>query len=238
MLAGVHILYEDNHLLAVVKPVNMPVQRDRSGDADLLSLLKRYIAEKYHKPGEAYMGLVHRLDRPVGGTMVFARTSKAASRLSEAFRAHRVQKTYLCVARGTVPAPMELEDCLLKDERTGMVRVSPEGKLARLASEPIARRQGLTLLRVRLFTGRPHQIRVQHAHAGYPLWGDVRYGGARPGEQLALWSYRLCCEHPTRREPLVFASLPPLAGAWQKFENELRQLVSDEAKEVKGFYWA
>ena len=227
MLANVHILYEDNHLLAVVKPVNMPVQRDRSGDEDLLSLLKRYIAEKYHKPGEAYLGLVHRLDRPVGGTMVFARTSKAASRLSEAFRTHAVQKTYLCVARGAIAAPMELTDYLLKDERTGMVRVSPEGKLARLVSEPIAQKGGFTLLRVRLLTGRPHQIRVQHAHAGHPLWGDARYGNGKPGEQIALWSHKLICEHPTRREPLSFISLPPLAGAWRMFESELERLAPD-----------
>ena len=226
MLANVHILYEDNHLLAVVKPVNMPVQRDRSGDEDLLSLLKRYIAENTAKPGEAYLGLVHRLDRPVGGTMVFARTSKAASRLSEAFRTHAVQKTYLCVARGAIAAPMELTDYLLKDERTGMVRVSP-GKLARLVSEPIAQKGGFTLLRVRLLTGRPHQIRVQHAHAGHPLWGDARYGNGKPGEQIALWSHKLVCEHPTRREPLTFVSLPPLAGAWRMFESELERLAPD-----------
>ena len=208
MLANVHILYEDNHLLAVVKPVNMPVQRDRSGDEDLLSLLKRYIAEKYHKPGEAYLGLVHRLDRPVGGTMVFARTSKAASRLSEAFRTHAVQKTYLCVARGAIAAPMKLTDYLLKDERTGMVRVSPEGKLARLVSEPIAQKGGFTL----------------RAPAHGPAASDPRAARARgpsPVGRRALWQRQtrrtdrpvvaqagLRASHPARAADLCFPAAP------------------------------
>ena len=117
------VLYEDNHLLVVEKPANLPSQADSSGDPDLLSILKEYIGKKYNKPGAVYLGLVHRLDRPVGGAMVFARTSKAASRLSETFRAHAQDRRYLAVAEGEFRAPMELRDHLLKDGRTGMVRV-------------------------------------------------------------------------------------------------------------------
>ena len=218
---SVHILYEDNHLLIAEKPVNVPVQRDRSGDDDFLNILKRYVQVKYNKPGEAYLGMVHRLDRPVGGTMVFARTSKAAARLSKAFAEHTVKKTYLCVVQGVVEGRLDLTDKLLKDEKTGMVRVSEEGKLARLISEPVAVRGNRTLLRVQLLTGRPHQIRVQHMNAGYPLWGDARYGGGRPGEQLALWSHELTIDHPTRHEEMTFRSLPPRTGAWKDFENDL-----------------
>ena len=152
MLANVHILYEDNHLLAVVKPVNMPVQRDRSGDEDLLSLLKRYIAEKYHKPGEAYLGLVHRLDRPVGGAMVFARTSKAAKRLNDAQKAGGFTKRYLAVCRGRAPRAMELSGWILKEECTRFSRMVKEGtpgaKSARLSFERLCYdpKRGLSLL--------------------------------------------------------------------------------------------
>ena len=222
------ILYEDNHLLAVVKPQNLPVQADRSGDDDLLSILKRYIGEKYHKPGAVYLGLVHRLDRPVGGVMVFARTSKAASRLSADFAAHAQDKRYLAVAQGALERPLELEDWLLKDGATGSVRAVSEGtpgaKLARLETRPLARREGLTLLEVRLFTGRAHQIRVQHAHAGLPLWGDARYGGGRPGQPIALWAASLTLEHPTRHERMTFQAPPPDVGAWRWFEPELSGL--------------
>ena len=223
------VLYEDNHLLVVEKPANLPSQADSSGDLDLLSILKAYIGKKYNKPGAVYLGLVHRLDRPVGGVMVFARTSKAAARLSEAFRVHAQDRRYLAVTEGAFDAPMALTDHLLKDGRTGMVRAvapgTPGAKEARLVSRPLAARDGLTLTDVQLFTGRAHQIRVQHAHAGHPLWGDMRYGHGEPGRQIALWAYRLVLEHPTRHERLRFASRPPRAGAWKRFDREIDAMV-------------
>lgn len=226
----IRLLYEDNHLLVVEKPVNLPTQADSSGDDDLLSILKRYIGEKYNKPGAVYLGLVHRLDRPVGGVMVFARTSKAASRLSEAFRTHEQDRRYMAVVEGEFSSPLEPKDYLLKDGKTGMVRVVREGtpgaKLARLISRPVACREGLTLTNVQLFTGRAHQIRVQHAHAGHPLWGDMRYGHGVPGRQIALWAYRLNFEHPTKREMMCFSCPPPQKGIWQKFEKEIAEIIS------------
>ena len=218
-------LYEDNHLLVVVKPPHIPVQADASGDADLLTLLKADIKARYHKPGAVYLGLVHRLDRPVGGVMVFARTSKAASRLSAAIREGRMDKRYLCVACGQCPGGT-LTDWLKKDERTHSSRVTgenePGAKLAKLHYRPLATREGLSLCDVTLLTGRSHQIRVQHANAGFPLWGDARYGQGRPGEQIALWAARLEFEHPTRKTPMRFVSLPPESGAWAVFRDEIK----------------
>ena len=224
---AIDVLYEDNHLLAVVKPPNLPTQADRSGDDDLLSIMKRYIGNKYQKPGNVYLGLVHRLDRPVGGVMVLARTSKAASRLSAAFAAHEQDKRYLAVLQGELDGERTLEDDLVKDGATGTVRVvapgTPGAKRARLRTRPLALREGLTLAEVTLYTGRAHQIRVQHAHAGHPLWGDARYGGGRPGQQIALWAASLALEHPTRHEPMRFSSPPPGTEAWAMFEADIRK---------------
>ena len=222
------ILYLDNHLLGVIKPRNMPVQADESRDLDLLTALKGYVGEKFMKPGAVYLGLVHRLDRPVGGVMVFARTSKAAERLSRDFAGHDMEKRYLAVVKGELKERRALEDWLMKDGKTGMVRVcrpdEPGGKKARLVTTPIAARQGLTLVDVELMTGRAHQIRVQHMNAGFPLWGDARYGGGRPGEQIALWAYRLTVTHPTLKTPVTLCVAPPEDGAWRLFRAEMENL--------------
>ena len=222
------VLYLDNHLLGVVKPPNMPVQADDSHDPDLLTALKGYIGAKFQKPGAVYLGLVHRLDRPVGGAMIFARTSKAAERLSRDFAGHSLDKRYLAVLQGEMTEARTLDDCLVKDAGTGMVRVcspgEPGAKRARLVTSPIAVRQGLTLAEVELLTGRAHQIRVQHMNAGFPLWGDARYGGGRPGEQIALWAYRLTVAHPTLKTPVTLCAAPPWEGAWRLFRGELERL--------------
>ena len=219
-----NVLYEDNHLLVVEKPVNMPVQADASGDPDLLTALKAYIKEKYHKPGDVYLGLVHRLDRPVGGVMVFARTSKAAARLAAQFSGHGAKKRYAAVVEGAPQAEASLTDWLKKDEATfssAVVDAGTEGaKEARLRYACLGRRAGMALLDVELYTGRSHQIRVQLSHAGLPIHGDQRYNpAARPGEQIALWAYALTLVHPTLNEPMTFTCLPR-GGAFSEFPAE------------------
>ena len=227
------ILYEDNHVIVAVKPPNLLSQADRSGDGDLLSALKEYIREKYRKPGEVYLGLVHRLDRPVGGLMVFARTSKAAARLSAQLQRHDVGREYLCVCEGEVPEPLHLTDWLLKDRQQNHVSAVPEGtpgaQKAILHCTPLQVRDGLSLCAIRLETGRSHQIRVQMAHAGHPLWGDLRYGHGVPGRQIALWGYRLTFDHPVRQERMTFERLPS-GGVWERFGNAA-SAPNDEMRE-------
>lgn len=175
------IIYEDNHLLIVEKPVNVPVQQDRSKDKDLLSLLKQDIKVRFNKPGNVYLGLVHRLDRPVGGVMVFAKTSKAASRLSDVIRRQDFGKKYLAIVRG---APKKREDTLtnylVKDRRKNIVYTTSaknkDAKKAVLDYHVLGQKDGLSLISIQLHTGRPHQIRVQFAEIGCPLYGDQKYG--------------------------------------------------------------
>ena len=217
------VLYEDNHLIVVEKPVNVPVQADQSGDPDLLTQVKAYVKQRYHKQGEVYIGLVHRLDRPVGGAMVFARTSKAAARLSQAIRVKEVRRTYWAVVHGAPPlAEGELTHYLAKDPRTYSSRTvdagAPGAKLARLHYRVLAQRAGMTLVEVRLMTGRSHQIRVQLAASGCPIVGDQRYGtGNEAGVQIALWSRELALLHPVRKEELRFTCPPPPAWPWTEF---------------------
>ena len=185
-----NVLYEDNHVLVAVKPPNMLSQADRTGKPDILSLLKEYIRERYHKPGNVYLGLVQRLDQPVGGLMVFARTSKAAARLSEQMREHEMGREYLCVVTGKVEDEFTLTDYLIHDEirNREVVCEADEkgGKLAILHGRCIDRRGDTALCAIRLETGRKHQIRAQLSNIGAPLWGDNRYGsGRRRGQTVS-----------------------------------------------------
>ena len=216
------IIYEDNHLLVVEKPQNVLVQADNTNDLDLLTSLKKYIKEKYNKPGEVYLGLVHRLDRPVGGVMVFARTSKAASRLSNMIRLKEFEKTYLAVVEGKVPDEGVFEDYLLKIENENRTIVDKNGKYSKLSYKLLSYKDGLSLVRIKLDTGRSHQIRVQFSSRGYALWGDQKYNSkAKVGNQIALWAYEIKFKHPVRDEIVDFKCNPPMNDPWNLFGDVL-----------------
>ena len=201
----INVIYEDNHLLVVEKPINIPTQEDNTKDKDLLTILKEYIKEKYNKPGNVYLGLVHRLDRPVGGIMVFARTSKAASRLSEQVRNKTFKKTYNAVVIGNIENTGKLKDNLLKDEKRNIVKIDKNGKEAILNYKKLNYKNNMSLVEINLETGRSHQIRVQMAHHGYPLFGDQKYNKtAKVGEQIALFAKKIEFIHPTTNELLTF----------------------------------
>lgn len=225
------ILFEDNHLLGVVKPVNVPVQEDTTGDADLLSLLKEDVKVRYNKPGNVYMGLVHRLDRPVGGAMIFAKTSKAASRLSDNVRTHSFRKVYLTVVHGKPPAQSgRLVDTLLKDASSNTVSVvrkgTPGGKEAILDYTVVGTsEEGYSLLKIDLHTGRSHQIRVQLSNIGCPLYGDQKYGASvnKPGQQIALWSSVVAFPHPVTKDEVELLSLPPQVFPWKLWPQALQE---------------
>ena len=201
----INIIYEDNHLLVVEKPINIIVQEDNTKDKDLLTILKEYIKEKYNKPGNVYLGLVHRLDRPVGGIMVFAKTSKAAGRLSEQIRNKTFKRTYNAIVMGNINQSGKLEDYLLKDEKKNIVKVDKSGKLAILYYKKLSYKDNMSLVEINLETGRSHQIRVQMSNYGYPLFGDQKYNKkASVGEQIALFAKKIEFIHPVTKENLVF----------------------------------
>ena len=200
----INIIYEDNHLLVVEKPINIPVQADNSKDPDLLTMLKDYLKNKYSKPGNVYLGLVHRLDRPVGGVMVFAKTSKAASRLSEQIRNNTFHKEYLAVVCGKTNDRDTFVDKLLKDHKKNIVKVNNNGKLSELEYELLDYKEGLSLVKINLKTGRSHQIRVQFSHHGFPLYGDQKYNTDTPKDQIALFASKIEFIHPTTKENVIF----------------------------------
>jgi 23S rRNA pseudouridine1911/1915/1917 synthase len=222
---NIQILYEDNHIIVAVKPVNILSQKDRTGDPDILTILKDDIKDRYNKPGNVFLGLVHRLDRPVGGVMVFARTSKAASRLSREIREGRFSKTYLAVVKG---APQhkrgKLEHHLVKNSDTNIVSAvskdDEDGKKAVLNYSVIESRDGKSLVEVELLTGRSHQIRVQFSIIGCPILGDLKYGDDGKKHNMALWSYHIAFKHPVAGEDVKFKCAPPDEYPWDIFNTK------------------
>ena len=211
------VIYDDNQIVVVIKPQNIPTQADESGDKDVLSLVKEFVKEKYNKPGEAFVGLVHRLDRPTGGVLVFARNSKSAGRLSKQMQDGDIEKVYYAVVKGHLKKPVaRLEHYLVKDHAQNKVSLATMGqkdaRLAVLDYEVLAEKEGLSLVKVRLETGRSHQIRVQFSEIGNPIYGDGKYGapdGEKQTVNLALWASGLEFKHPTLDQTMVFKVNPP-----------------------------
>lgn len=222
------VIYEDNHIIVVLKPQNIACCPDESGDDNLLDCIKRYIKVKYNKQGNAFVGLVHRLDRPTGGVMVYAKTSKAAARLTEQMKTGGFEKKYLTVLCGVPARPSAtLENYLRKNTVNNMVYVctqSEEGaKFAALDYNVLEEKDGLALAEVNLHTGRTHQIRVQMSAINCPVYGDMRYGGDRAVKgKLALWAYLLRFTHPTTGEKMCFKVEPPVdEGVWKRFKIDI-----------------
>lgn len=210
-LPKINIIYEDNHLLVIEKPINIPVQKDNTNDIDLITMLKDYRKKNENKRGEAYLGLVHRLDRPVGGIMVFAKTSKAASRLSDQIRTNTFHKTYLAVIQGVMPKEGVLEDYLVKNEKENISYVTSKekGKYSKLEYKLLNTKDNLSLVRINLITGRSHQIRVQFSSRNHPLIGDSKYGDNPNNISIALYAESITFNHPTTKEKLTFTLNKP-----------------------------
>lgn len=243
---GLRVLHVDNHLLVVRKPAGLLSQADHTGDPDVLTVCKAWVKAHYGKPGNVFLGLVHRLDRPVAGVMVLARTSKAASRLSRQIRERTVGKRYLAVVEGTPPEAMELRGVIRKDSSRNVSRLegggkaegkeakgegggtgegeAAKGKAAVLRFRRLAAAGGASLLRVELETGRAHQIRVQLSEAGWPIVGDRKYGSKAMGTDWpALYAESFTLDHPTRGERLTFRSVPEPHGPWAIFTEILKR---------------
>ena len=215
-----NVLYLDNHVIVVEKKPNILSQSDITGDEDLLTIVKDYIKEKYNKPGNVYIGLVHRLDRVVGGIMVFARTSKAASRLNEQIKNNTINKTYLAVLDGILDKKEgTLTDYIYKDEKQRIAKIVDRkfkgAKKAELNYKVLGYHDDKTIVIINLITGRYNQIRIQFKNLGYPLYGDQKYGN-KNNEQIRLFAYKLEFNHPVTKERLTFKLLPK----WKELEDE------------------
>lgn len=217
----INIIYEDNHLLVVEKPINVPVQADESKDLDFLNILKNYIKARDHKPGNVYLGLVHRLDRPVGGIMVFAKTSKCAQRLARQIQNHEFKKTYFAVVLNKIKKEKDtFIDYLLKDKKNNIVKIDESGKKAILDYQLIEIKNNMSLVKINLKTGRSHQIRVQFSSRGYPLFGDHKYNkNVSENSNIALFAKELSFKHPITNEILIFKLKLPNKYPWNIFKD-------------------
>ena len=220
----VNVIFEDNHLIAVAKKAGDIVQGDKTGDVPLSDMVKAYLKEKYHKPGEVFLGVVHRLDRPVSGVVLFARTSKALPRLNKMFAEHQaVRKTYLAIVANRPPEPQgTLTHWLTRNEKQNLARAYdrevPNSKKAVLDYRLVAQSERYYLLEIELHTGRHHQIRCQLAKMGCPIRGDLKYGAPRsnPDGSISLHAWRLSLEHPVSHVPLTIEAPVPEERLWQE----------------------
>ncbi len=226
------IIYEDNHIIVVIKPHNISVQEDSSKDPDMLTIIKDYIKVRDNKPGNVFLGLVHRLDRPTGGVMVFAKTSKAASRLSKQLKDKELKKKYLCVVNGKPQiAQTKLTTYLKKDEKTNTVKIAPKleegSKEAVLEYQLLSSKNKFSLMEINLITGRSHQIRVQmSSQLNLPIYGDFKYGDKAHGGNLALWAYELNFLHPVTKQSMKFKVAPEDENsAFKLFKNEIEKIM-------------
>jgi 23S rRNA pseudouridine1911/1915/1917 synthase len=220
-----NIIYEDKQVLLIDKPHNVLSQQDHTGDPDVLTLCKQYLAKANDKASPPFLGLIHRLDRPVGGLMLLAKTSHAAQVLSKQINDRLMQKTYWTVTFGEPPQNGVLSDYLLKDRNTNIVEVvSPDNRKAKkavLSFAKLEKKDGLNLLSIHLQTGRPHQIRVQLAAKKWGIWGDYKYGPQNQpdGRTMALRAVELNFKHPTNGEQLHFELPPPSVEPWNRFQH-------------------
>lgn len=219
------VLYEDNHIIAVNKTCNEIVQGDKTGDTPLSETVKAYIKTQYNKPGEVFLGVTHRLDRPTSGVVLFARTSKALTRLNEMFNSHeQIKKTYWAIVQGCPKVPeAHLENWLVRNEKLNKSFIAKQGandaKKAILEYKTLVRGENYTLLEINLETGRHHQIRCQLAAIGCPVKGDLKYGAKRsnPDGGICLHARKIEFIHPVKKEPICIEAPVPIDSLWQQF---------------------
>ena len=232
MLQDHHILFEDNHLLAINKPAGILVQGDETGDTPLSELARDYLRHKYNKPGNVFVGVVHRLDRPVSGVVLLAKTSKALARMNELFRSHKTRKTYLAITTQKPPSDRDhLIHWLVKDEARNITRAfareNKSGQRAELSYSLLASQQAYYLVQVNPVTGRPHQIRVQLASQGCPITGDLKYGAPSPlpDKSICLHAFRLAFEHPVQKTLVTISAPLPGIAPWTLFQGLVGEMA-------------